>query len=553
MAINMKFLYRNKEGELMYRMLIVDDESWIRERIRYTIDWQKVGIQVAGEACDGEEALKMAEELYPDIILTDIRMPCIDGLELARELKKRGNEAKVIIISGYADFEYAKKAIQLGAFDYILKPFEDEELINVISVCVKELDRLKQKEELLERAGKQIKESMLILKEKFLINLVNGYFQSEQQIYSYMEYIGLEYKGTNYICFVVQIDECGTIGPNGDWDEHLAQFAVCNIIKDFVAKIGESELFFLHTGEIICLIFSKNSSDILARQVMSISNGIRRIVRKVMDITVTIGIGRTCTTFLDISTSYREAKQALQFRTYFGADRTYNIKGLDANFRLNNIRPQVLQPLLNSIRIGDIRSALRNLDIVVKEATKDAGNLLPVDLKLLYVEIAYPMAKIILEENTLIENSLSFSLNFFERFNMLQSMDQLKKFLEDTMMVIIDCLQNSVSNKKRKVIEKALEYIENHYNEPITMNDVARKLYLNATYFCKMFKDEMGESFTKYLMRLRIQKAIEFMNDPTLKIYEIAEKVGYSDVQYFTKIFKNFHGVTPMQYREKIK
>ena len=85
------------------------------------------------------------------------------------------------------------------------------------------------------------------------------------------------------------------------------------------------------------------------------------------------------------------------------------------------------------------------------------------------------------------------------------------------------------------------------------MNDVARKLYLNATYFCKMFKDETGESFTKYLMRLRIRKAIEFMSDPTLKIYEIAEKVGYNDVQYFTKIFKAFHGVAPMQYREKIK
>ena len=137
--------------------------------------------------------------------------------------------------------------------------------------------------------------------------------------------------------------------------------------------------------------------------------------------------------------------------------------------------------------------------------------------------------------------------------NNIQSIDDFERNLEEISYLLIDHLLQVRSKHKRKIIGLALAYIEEHYQEPITLNDVAGEIFLNPSYFCKIFKMEMNESFTKYLMKFRVKKAVELLNDPCLKIYEIAEQVGYSDVQYFTKIFKTVTGDIPTHYRNRLK
>lgn len=537
----------------MYKMIVVDDESWIRERLIHTIDWDELGIKVIGEASDGEEALKISKELLPDIILTDIRMPVFDGLEFTKRLKESNITAKVVIISGYNDFEYARKAIKLGAFDYILKPVEDSDLINVIERCLEQINLEKRKEVLFKKADRQIKESQPVLKEKFFSNLVNGYFKNEKDIVAELEYFGIKNNNLNHICFIIQIDDFEAVTQEKKPDNLLIQFVLCNITKDFNNRLGENELFFSHSGEVVCIISSANEEAVLTRQIMSISNGIRKMVKKVLEYTVTIGIGETYTNIFSISESYRQAKQALLHKAYLGKDRIYDIRSIDIQHMPVFYKLYDTETLVNNIKTGKKEHALANLDTIIKDVSSSNNNIRPVDLKFIYIDIVNSIFKTSIEGKSSNEDFSDFSFNFFEQLNKIQTINEIHVWLSDTIIRIIDYLEKSQSSKKRKIVNKAVEYIENHYEEPMALNDVAEKMFLNASYFCKIFKDEIGESFTRYLMKLRVQKAIKLMNDPTLKIYEIAQKVGYDDVQYFTKIFKSLQGISPMQYREKIK
>jgi two-component system, response regulator YesN len=537
----------------MYKLLVVDDEDWIRERLRYTIDWSKMGIEVIGEAKDGEEALELTEKLAPDIVLTDIRMPGIDGLEYIKRLRDGNNKARAIIISGYSDFEYARKAIKLGAFDYILKPVEDDDLTGVVRRCLEEIDSDKSRDILLEKAKSQLKESLPLLRKELLTNLVNGFFSDEDKILSEFAYVGIKYKGNNKICFIVEPD--GFMSQSGEhaWDGHLLQFVVANIAQDFLNKLGSGESFFLQTGEIVCIVFSMAEENVLTRQVLSISNGIRKMTRKITGYSVTIGVGRCCKTLTGIAGSYSEAREALQYKAYLGKDRIYDIRGIDTQHRPGYYKLNDLELLLNNIKMGNKANSLSVLDNIFKEIYSNNKGICPIDLKLLYMDIINSVFKTVLDANASFDDFPEFSYRFFEQLNRLQTVDEFHEWMADTIVKIIDSLGKYKGTKKRKVIEKAVEYINSHYTESITLNSVADKFYLNASYFCKIFKEEMGESFTKYFINLRVQKAKELMSDPTRKIYEIAGMVGYDDVQYFTKIFKSILGVTPMQYREKIK
>lgn len=537
----------------MYRLLIVDDEDWIRERLRDTIDWIGMGIEVCGEARDGEEALDITERLLPDIVITDIRMPGLDGLEYIRRLREGNNRTKVIIISGYSDFEYARKAIKLGAFDYLLKPVEDEEIMGIVGKCLEEISSEKKKDVIVENARKQMMESLPLLKKEFMLKLVDGAFDSDEAILREMEYLELSWYGHNKICFIIELDDNVSKNTSENWDRHLLKFVVSNIARDFVLKLGGGEIFHTESDRVVCLTFSDVEEKVLTRQVLSVSNGIRKVIRKVTGFSSTIGVGRVCNTLSGISVSYREALEALQYKSYLGSDRIYDIRGIDVQRRAGFYKPADLEILINNIKMGDAKNSLDILDNMFAGLRDGREELCPLDLKLLYMDIMNPVIKLVSDANTAVEDFSSLSIKFMEQLGRLQTVNEFHTWLSDMVLRIIDLLGKHRKNKKRKVIEAAVEYVNDHYIEPITLNSVADRFFLNASYFCKVFKEEVGESFTKYFINLRIQKAKELLKDPTRKIYEIAGMVGYEDVQYFTRIFKSAIGVTPVQYREKVK
>lgn len=536
----------------MHKLLIVDDESWVRERLKCTIDWNKIGLEVVGEAEDGEEALELTEKLSPDIVITDIRMPCIDGIDYIKRLRDNKNATRVILISGYSDFDYAKKAIKLGAFDYILKPIEDDELISVIERCLEEIRQDESKDVLFKRVTEQVIESKAILKEKFFVNLINGYFNTEEEVFKELIKFGISNYECSNMCFILELDEGAAIKGDKLVDKNTIHPIINNIIQENLNKLDNSEFFLLHAGEFICLVFSKMDENNLTNKILSIAKDIKTKVKHTTTSSVTIGIGGVYDTLINIAASYKEAKEALQYKGYIGNDRIYDIGSINTKHKVNYHKFRDIDILLNNIKLGNKEGALESLSNMFKE-TKKYGDIYPIDLKFLYIDIVNSVFRTILNSKASTEDFSDFSFRFFKEMYFLQTVNETYQWLTDTIIKIIEALQNYKNIKKRKIIETALVYINDHYTEQITLNNVADKLFMNASYFCKIFREEVGEPFTQYFINLRIQKAKEYLTDPTLKIYEIAGKVGYTDIQYFTKIFKSIQGVTPMQYREKIK
>lgn len=357
----------------MYKMLVVDDESWIRERLISTIDWAELGIEVIGEAEDGEEALNISKEKLPDIILTDIRMPCLDGLEFVKQLKESNIKSRVIVISGYSDFDYTQKAIRLGADDYILKPVVDEDLILAVQRCMDDIKAYNESQELLEAA--------LNNNNSFLVNT-----------------------------------------------EHL----------------------------------------------------------------------------------------------------------------------------INNIKVKDRQGASLSLKFLFNQI-HDREKKYSANLKLIYINLVTLVFRSVFEGKENIENLSILKQNLMDMMEKLKDEDELQVLLNNAVQNVISVLEKNDGGSKRKIVKKVEEYIRINDNQLLSLNDVAQVMYLNASYLSKIFREETGETFTKYLMKLRVEKAIELMNDPTLKIYEIAQIVGYEDIQYFSKMFKSITGVSPIKYREKIK
>jgi len=277
------------------------------------------------------------------------------------------------------------------------------------------------------------------------------------------------------------------------------------------------------------------------------------MIKKVTEYSVTIGIGGFYNLLSSLHISYKEAKQALGQKAYIGINKIYNYKAIDLKPRPNFYKLMDIDILINHIRMGNKESAQIALNNILQDAMKNVEIIYPIDLKLIYIDLMNSIFKSILDANTIENNFSDISMNFFEYLNKIDSLDSLYNYLSTSTVSIMDSIKNNKNIRRRKIVEKAIDYIIEHYREPLTLNNVADKLYLNPSYFCKIFKDETGEPFTKYLINFRLQKAMKLMEDPTKKIYEIAELVGYENIQYFNKIFKSMQGVSPLQYREKVK
>lgn len=541
-----------REDGCMYKILIADDEAWIRERLAQAIDWASIGAEVAGEACDGEEALEKCRISQPEILLTDIRMPCVNGLELIGKLKEQGYTGKIIIISGYDDFQYAQQAVKLGAHDYILKPVDDGELLKTVQNAIEKLEQEKKREETLSSLQQQLEEQLPRLRERFVRSLLTGYFSTRERAKLELDYFHIENENLSHICFVIQMDDAAPL-PDDLETAHLVQFGLCNITRDFIDRLGSGYVLISQQDQIVGVVSSPKSPEALARQALSISHGIRTMVKRVLDQTITIGVGNPCGDLLDISLSFNQARQALINRNYFGNGGIYTVETARDTEKPVACRNYDMDFLCGYIKAGKEEEAQKALDAMLDKVVSENAHIRPVDIRSLYINIIFSAMKAASEYKEIEERFNSMDVGFFRKLDRLNTMEELRHALSAAVKEITGCIEAARCGNKRRIVEMALTFIEDHYSEPISLSDVAEAVYLNPSYFCKIFKNETGESFTKSLMKFRINKAIALLQDPRLKIYEIAEMVGYSDVQYFTKIFKSVAGVVPTYYRDKVK
>ncbi len=538
----------------MYKLMLVDDEEEVRKGIMEEIAWEDFGFTVIGEAENGKDAVELAETVIPDIVITDIKMPFMDGLELSKRLKDLHPAIKILILTGFDEFEFAQQAIKLHVDEYVLKPVLVDDLAGVLSKIKKKLDEEYAQREDINALKDRFRRSLPILRGKFLTSLVTNKM-NHNEIEEKARNYDLDLAGHCFIVSVISIDnntlqseEVKGSGLKYSADTELKLFAVFNIAEEIAARYGLG-IIFTNTDNIV--IISKGSEaqkGILANQTLQVLEEILFNIEKYLKFTVTAGKGTICRDITDIKNSYGDALLALDYRLILGNSRVICIEDVE-NHTSEKIGFDEIkeQSLIRCVKVGtvseikDIIGALfsdfENTKISIKNYQVYLLELLTTILKA--TKGTDVDLDSVFQTNSMLNEILTFN-NIFEA----------KEWFKGLCIRIMENISYDRQNSCNSIVEKAKEFINNHYHESdLTLNKVADFLHISSGYFSSIFKKETKMTFINYLLQVRMEAAKELLRTTYLMAFEIAEKVGFSEPYYFSYCFKKHLGITPKQYR----
>ncbi|MDP4092120.1 MAG: response regulator [Bacillota bacterium] len=539
----------------MFKVLIVDDESIIRKGLRNAVNWKQFDCDVCGEASDGMEGYKLISQLYPDIVITDIKMPEVDGLTMIREIKNVIPQSKVIIMTGYRDFEYAQEAIKLGAFDYLLKPTKIEELNSVIKRAVKELKFQKDRDAEFGKFKKIFEQNIPILREKLLYNIMYEISTNDTEIGANLEILDIDI-GKFALIIAENESESKADSKTEQYNKHLYQFGIINSFDEVFSDKFRVVSISLDNNLIAFIVEPLGETTECFEDISSKCTYLQEIVQNCFGFTITLAVSEEGTGPLQLPEKLRECQEALEHKFYIGNNSVIFYKDLDSFFKYDDysILEKNQKILIEGIKAGNLIAVKSKLDEIFSYVTDAAEKIGMEYLRNFYwntiSSINNIRISISVADN---DKKIDPKRDIGSLYNLIQKCESIKDLNElmEEISVSVASKVNSFNNRSIKLIlRKAIDYLKEHYNEQVTLNEVARNIYVSTYYISRMFKKELGKNFVDYLNEIRIEKAKELLKDVQYKAYEIAEMVGIPDAHYFSKLFKKYVGVTPTEYRE---
>ncbi len=532
-----------------YRILLADDEEEVRKAIIRKIDWESLGFLVAGDADNGEEALEKIEQLKPDVIMTDIRMPYMDGLTLAARVRQKYPSIKILIFSGYDDFEYAKEAIKLNVTEYILKPVNGQELTKILARVRDCLD-----EEIEQRSNiNSLRESYLrnlpILRELFLNDLVRGNVP-EEEVRPKLEEYNLDISGARkWLASVISVEpeERDEGQPlSRQQEQKLIPISVRQLVEDSLRGCVRFAVFNSTDGiTMITAIDGQNTQTGFIDMLGDICKEIRRI----LEVTVTIGVGHSTQSLEQIGKSYQSAVDALGYKAIIGAGGTIYINDMEpVNRGKLQLEEKDEEELESQIKFGTpktIAAAVQALAAQMEDAKVHASQYQVYMLSLTGC-ITRLMQQYDMDMRKIFDGDRGF-MRFLEKG---QNREEFTAWLIDIACQMNEAMTRRRDTTARQVIEEAKAYIQEHYPEPeLSVEMICRQLHMSPAYFSTVFRKETGKTCVAYLTEVRLNKAVELLNETKDKTYVIARKVGYQEQNYFSYVFKKRFGVSPTKFR----
>lgn len=527
----------------MIKVLIIDDEYLVRERLKICVEWASLGYEIAGEADNGEDALMMLEHIPARLAIVDINMPIVDGLAFAQAAQTSHPELKIVILTGYSSFEYARTAIQAGVSDYLLKPINMEELVRVLVQLRGRIESETHKQRLNADLQLNLAESDGILKREFLQTCLDGTADVVRDKPKYRLYCPNLIDGALFVT-VVSIDKTGA-EPPPLWQK----FAVANVCGEVMQSSGfkHFESTYDADGRIVLIasIPSGTSADAgLALLLQTCSKAIRA-VHDYLKFTVTAGIGPSVHGIADAAASYREAVRACRHKTVCGNNRIIRWDQLPG--RRSEDLSYIREDMIILLRLGDAEAIETSLDRLSDSLI--AGRQ-PVETLYLVLYELMTTLNIFASENKLEAHAAIIeTLHPMKLVDELETLDAIKRWLREQFRNALVRAKSLKQSTPTKLASKAKQYIdENFGNAELDLTDIAKSVFVNPSYLSRIFKNELGYSVVEYLTRCRMLKAKELMEQGCKNMFFIAESVGYKDTHYFSKCFKKHYSVSPSKF-----
>ena len=526
-----------------YSVLLVDDEEEVIQVIQQKIDWDALGFHIAGSAANVVKALEMAEKYQPDVVMTDIKMPYMDGLELSRRLKKEFPTTRILLFTGFDEFEYAREAVHLEVEEYILKPINAAELTQVFTRLKETLDQDRAEKRSVEKLQKYYLESLPLLQTNFYSSLIEGRI-SEEDLPRYLTDYQIGLTGPYYCCaaFHTSVHHVpDSMSPL------LLAMSVQKQVQEHLQEDWDGRIF-TYLGNTVMIAQMKSETDVL--ELTDACDRFCRWAFRVLDAEVTAGIGRTVDDILSLGQSYSGAREAVSYRVLYGTGRAINI-GEIAPREASGFEPNDdthLRRLFKSIHLGErdaIEAAVSEYIAELSGKVKSVRQYEAAVMEL--VGSIYRFAS----GNHLDADPAQGGGSLYESVPQME-IRELREWLLSLSLDFSEKLSSARTNASKSYVESARAYVRDNYDDVnLSLDKICSYLGVSGSYFSTVFKKETGDSFISYLTDYRMQQAARLLLETDDKNYIVARKAGYEDANYFSYVFKKTFGMSPSHYRSE--
>ncbi|MFA9455877.1 response regulator [Halalkalibacter sp. AB-rgal2] len=497
----------------MKKVFLVDDEIEVREGIRHCMDWENNGFLFCGDAPDGEMALPLIEQEQPDIVITDIKMPFMDGLELSRILRNKLPYTKIIILSGHDEFEYAREALRIQITEYCLKPLNATDLLDVLLKLSKQIDLEKKERDKLNELQNKATENENLTKNQFLLDLCEGMYSTTNAIKE-ADKLNIQLIASYYVVVMIELQQ--KLHP------------LIHSIPSF------SIIQFQRNGKETVYIIKANSKQIITKQIQHIKEALKSSSGNIF------GMGTVKDRIQDIPTSYQEAYAQVHNNRSFYAP--LPITGIQSFFNRTEMKQ-----FLSYGQTEEITPLCRGL---IKELNRKSES----HSFIYYYFLMEFTATVTDYLKSLSNNSNDHFVSSIQQIELNQSIhdsSQLASYMTSILTEVIQ-LRNQLKSKNYPLIQKAKEFMKEHYaDSQLSLQKIADVVNVSPAYFSHIFSQEEGQTIKEYLTFIRIEKAKELLITTNEKTYEIALKVGYSDSHYFCNMFKRITTMTTREFKRQ--
>lgn len=535
----------------MYKVMIVDDEIPAREILLCIINWEDTDFRIVYSASNGKDALDKYTGIKPDLIITDIQMPIIDGLDLIEEVQKINKSQKFLILSCYEDFTYAQRAMKMGVTDYLIKDLiTPNDLYGILAKTKTDLDNITIKKSEIKKEHKLLnflKENKDIALRKLIFNDI-----SQDDCYNLIENLNLNLNGKLFVLFLIQIDNFFKYIE----DENFYTNTLNEIIKNVSETIEElniGECFYSENGEftaIVRLSPTISEADII-NECYYLAQEIRKRISLMHNISLTISVSSTFKKPFKIKKYFDEAFKLSKMKVFLGNDTIILNNTFVKNLDLDT---DTLAKRINAINIAIEQNNIENLKSELTHLyDKDIRGFMQFNyLNYINSSLLDLVVRTCNRYSIAYEDIFSTSYLPIEILSTKETVEEMSGWFIEIFTKIINInFNNSFKNKYSKKVADSIDYInKNLFNQSLSLTDIAENINVHKVYLCRIFKEETGENVTQYILKARIDKSKEIILSTNYKLYEISDKLGFNSPQQFSILFKKVTGITPNQFRD---
>lgn len=532
----------------MLKVFLVEDEFVVREGIKKNIDWKSHGYDFCGEASDGELAFPMIQKAKPDIVITDIRMPFMDGLELSKLIKKELPQVEIIILTGHGEFEYAKEAIKLGIAEYLLKPINGEELLSEVDRVALKIEERRKEREIREKYVKEMEENSLKERKDLFQYLVTGN-KSMSELLEFAQKLEMDLSAMWYNIVLLKFQS-----RNHAHDEYSGSLIEIERKLDYISMNDKQVLVFDRNLEGKALLFKADSKEELLELQKSAIEKIEAVMKEYEHVRYFGGIGVPVNRLRELPVSFERASHAFAHRYLVEESRIINSSDMkqsvysdETDFDINDVSPKQLDrnKIREFLKTGDREESIYFVEEFFKDLRTNAMK--SVMFRQYIIMDAY-FCVIDFLEGLQIPKSEIEPLDITS--GILQNEEAAMSYVVKIIAKALELRDKSASNRYGDVVDEVMAYIEKNYaDEELSLNLLASHVNFSPNHLSMVFSQQTGQTLIKYVTDYRMNKAKELLRCTNKKSSVVSMEVGYKDPHYFSYLFKKTQGITPTQYR----